>query len=105
MCTWEPGTSADWAARRLACCKETVRGGHRPPLGDPEAADGPQHLHELYAGAAWSGSLGCLESADDAYGVTLVGDVGALPGCEMPEEYLGKIIQTMSEGATDHFPP
>ena len=34
--TWEPGTSADWAARRLACCKDTVRGGHRPPLGTPK---------------------------------------------------------------------
>ena len=89
----------------MAGCKETVRGGHRPPLGDPEAADGPQHLQELYAGAAWSGSQGCLVSADDAYGVTLVGDVGALPRWEMPEERSRKIVQTMSEGATYHFPP
>ena len=83
---------------------DSARGASASP-GDPEAADGPQHLHELYAGAAWSGSLGCLVSADDAYGVALVGDVGALPGCEMPEERLRKIIQTMSEGATNHFPP
>ena len=95
--TGRPGA---WPAARRQCA-----GGYRPPLRDPEAADGPQHLQELYAGAAWSGSQGRLVSADDAYGVTLVGDVEALPGVEMPEEHSRKIIQTMSEGATDYFPP
>ena len=33
---WSPVTPANWAARRLACCEDTVRGGHRPPLGTPK---------------------------------------------------------------------
>ena len=63
----------------MACCEETVRGGLGLPLGTPKQLTA-RNLQELYAGAARSGHQGRLVSADDAYGVTLVGDVGALPG-------------------------
>ena len=33
---WSPVTPANWVARRLAGCEDTVRGGHRPPLGTPK---------------------------------------------------------------------
>ena len=71
--TWRPGTPADWVVRRLARCKDAVRGGHRPPLWTPKQLTSNQNPQELQAGVVGLGGLGYLESASDAYVAAVAG--------------------------------